>query len=350
MEVKELDKFLDAAVKAGCIMDFRTYGDTISWFAYDTLVAKSWARRILKMINDCQYAGLSPREIADLFPSMSILRGITIFDLWMIKYADISRQERENIFNFYSSLLTSRCLEDPYAYSKNIIHTEEEVSQLLKNVKQATPEIAKKLGRLVSACYHLSHAMYSDMNCSLAYDNYGPYYASKKYGKGRIVAIKEFGNLRSKELWPESDSLPCDFISITYVYKDIKMTVDTCSHAVYMGDLIKNLEHFNIKVDGKEYPVEKLDQLSEIIGKLASDIFQKFSALNLEDKKEKYYFTKAYICKKIYDKLGQDWRPSKEILSEAKGKKLYSIDWPEDREKQKELDRKMIDPRVDFTI
>lgn len=344
----EVDNWLDAAVGACCIMDFRTFGETVAWFAYDPLIAKSWTKRILKMISDCKKAKLNPKETAILFPTMSQLRCMMIFDLWMSKYANTSRQERIKIFNFYNSLLKAGSLEDPHAVSKNIIHSKKEINDFLLKVTPGTPSIAKVLGRLVNACYHLGHAMYSDMNPSVVYENYGPYDVSNVYGPNHIVAIKEFGNLKATELWPESGMLPCNFIQIIYVYKDIKMTVDTCSHAIYEGNLISGLKYFSLKIDSKDYLVDKLDKTSEAIEKLTTQIFQKFQALDLENKKEKYYFMKAYVYKKIYERLEQDWRPSEEILAEARGKKLLHLNWPEDKNKQKEIVRKILDPRIEF--
>lgn len=350
MDGREINKFLDAAAEACCKMDFRTFGETVSWFAYDPLIAKSWTKRILKMIDDCREAGLSSKETADLFPNMSELRFKMILDLWMTKYADISRGERKKIFDFYSRLLMTRCLEDPYAHFKNIIHTRKEIEKLLTEVRSANPKIAKNLGRLVSACYHLGHAMYSDMYPSVVYENYGPYDVSKKFGSGHMMAIKEFGNLRCKELWPESIILPCDFIRIIYIYRNVKMTVDAASHAVYQGDLINDLKYFGLKVDRRRYPEKDLEKISEAIEKMAILIFQKFQSFDFETRKEKYYFFKAYVYKKIYEKLGQDWRPSKEIINEARGKYLYQINWPKEKEKQKELVRKTLDPRIDFKV
>ncbi len=344
----ELDKFLDSSVDAACTMDFRTFGETVVWFSYDPLIAKNWTQRILKMIDDSKKSRLTPKAIATLLPSMSQLRNMMIYDLWMSKYTNISRQNRLKIFNFYNILLKSRSLEDPYAISKNIIHTKEEITNFLSKIKSATPVIAKKLGRLVNACYHLSQAMYSDMNPSIVYDNYGPYKAGKKYESNYIVVIKEFDNLRAPELWPESNILPCNFIQIIYLYKNIKMTVDAFSHTIYKGDLIKGLEYFDIKVDSKNYPINKLDGISESIEKVAIQIFKKFQNLNFEKRKEKYYFTKAYFYKKLYEKLGQDWKPAKEILAEAHNKKLHYINWPGNKKKQKKIVRKTLDPRTDF--
>lgn len=347
---KDIDEFLDIVTKAWCTMDFQTFSDTGNWSTFDPLIANSWTRRILKMINDCKKAGLEYREIAGLFPNVSQIRIIMGFDLWMASYSNATTGEKIKIFNFYSSVLKSYCLEDPYCESKNIIHSQKEIDDFLSKTKKATPSIAKTLGRAVNACYHLSQAMYSDMHPCITYDNYGPYDVSKKYGIGHTLVIKMFKNLKAPELWPETNELSCKIIQIACVYKNMKIIINASSHIIYEGEVINNLKYFSLKVDEKDYSIEKLDKISEMIEKMAVSIFQKFKSLNLEEKKKKYYFTKAYFYKDLYKRLGQDWRPSEDVLAEARGRKLYQTNFSENKEKQKELIRKTLDPRIDFRV
>ncbi|NQV13186.1 MAG: hypothetical protein HQ530_02685 [Parcubacteria group bacterium] len=347
---REIDKFLDIFTEAWCVMDFDTFADTISWAAYDPLIANAWTKRILQMIADCQAAGLKSREVAALFPGTSHLRVLKGFDLWIASYADVPRTDREKIFAFYSSLLHDYCLEDPYGQAKNIIHTPEEVSSALKNLQPAMSTIAKALGRAVNACYHLGQAMYSDMNPSIVYDNYGPYEITEEYDKNHILAIKEFNRLKCPELWPETAELPCNSIRILYVYKNVKMTIDPATHVVFVGDLINNLQYYRLEVDGKERSTAELNEIAAELEKMAVAIFQKFQALNFERKKKKYYHTKAYSYCDLYKKLRQDWRPAAEILQEARGRKLHTPIWSKNAAKQKELIRNTMDPRTDFRV
>lgn len=342
----DIEIYLKAVEEAVFAMDLNTFGDTVSWHTFDTLIARPWTKRMLKMIDDCERSSLTPKQIGHLFPSISQLRNMMLFDLWMVHFSGFSQKEWEKEFNFFSTVLDGTCLKDPYAaeYS-NIIHTKKQINNLLEDIKPASLQIAKRLGIIANVCYHFSHAAYSDMNPSTVYDNYGPYDVSKKFGPNHIMVVKEFNNLRPKELWPETASLPCDNIHAITVYENVKMKVDNISHVMYEGNLIKNLRYYNIFVDGKEYPVQEIDRLLDPIGKLAVKIFQQFQKDNLEKKKEKYYHQKAYVYKQIYDALAQDWRPSEDILAEARGKKPYDVGWPKNGKKQKELFQKIMDPR-----
>ena len=341
---KEINKAIESFCRAWTDMDFGTFDNTVSWFAYDPLIADSWTKRMQQMIGDLDKTRLSKKEIAGLFPNMSELRVKMGFDMWMAKYAKVSQDERVTIAKFYVDLLTAYCLEDPYAFKKNIVHSHQEVQNFLKQVKPASTQIAKKLGRLVSACYHLGHAAYSDMYPSIVYENYGPY----NLGKGCILAIKNFDNLRCPELWPETKNLPWMQVSIINVYQKVKMRVDSASHGIYEGDLVKNLKQFSLRIDGKIFPIKKVDKVSETLEKFAINLFRKYQLLDQEKKKTKYYYQKAYVYKKIYDYLGQAWHPSPEILKEAKGKPLYKTAWPKRKKEKMVLFRKIFDPYQGF--
>ncbi|MFH2105446.1 MAG: hypothetical protein ABII72_04410 [Parcubacteria group bacterium] len=347
---REIDNFLDIFTEAWSAMDFDTFDNTISWAAYDPLIANTWTKRILQMIDDCQKAGLQSQEIAKLFPTASQLRGMKGFDLWLAGYANVSRREKEKIFAFYFSLLRNYCLEDLYCKSKNIIHTPEETDNITTKLKLATPTIARTLGRTTNACYHLGHAMYSDMHPSIVYDNYGPYRAGEKHGEDHILVIKEFNNIKCPELWSETIKLPCNTIHITCVYQNVAMTIDSASHVIFVGDLINDLRYCRIEIDGNECSLSELESVIKKIEEVATSIFQKFQALDFEKRKDKYYHMKAYAYRDLHKKLNQDWRPTAEILREARGKALYSFKWPKSIVEQKKLIRETLDPRLDFRV
>ncbi len=345
----ETARFIDSVLQGIGPMDISTLEDTVSWFAYDPLIANSWSRRILKMIDDLGKTSLSKKAIAELFPNLSELRCKAWFELWMAKFSSLSKDERIKISNFYLDLLNAISPEDPYAFKKNIIHTPEEVSGFIKKLKPAKPEIARKLGRLVNACYHLGHAAYSDMNPSIVYENYGPYDVSSQYGSEHILAVKDFNNLRSLDLWPQTKDFPWMDIRIVSIYEHIKMSMDAISHVTFEGgDLINNLRYFSLEIDGQDFEPDKLNPICEEIEKMAIQIFQEFQALGFEKRKEKYYFQKSYAYKKVYDYLGQDWRPSADVLQEAQNKPLYKADWPKNTEDLRKLFKKIFDPYEEF--
>jgi len=77
------------------------------------------------------------------------------------------------------------------------------------------------------------------------------------------------------------------------------------------------------------------------------EIYKLFYGFNLEDKKVKYYYTKAYYFIRLCEKLGLDWKPGKDVIGAAKGKQPLNFELPEDRNKLEYLVRKIWDPRAD---
>ena len=347
---ERLEEFIASYVASVAAMDFRTFGDTISWDHYAPLIANSWIERQLALIKACEEAGLESKEIAKLFPNSTEVRTNLFFDIWIAKYADVTVDDQMRIFVFYDKLLRAICIEDPYALSKNVIHTEKEVQAFAARLMPADRAIAKLLGRVVSACYHVGHALYSDMHPSIVYDNFGPYDVSSQYGAGHILAVKNFNNLRSEELWPKYADVPYMHIQIVTVYEGVHMVVDSCSHVMYDGNIVDALRHYSLHIDGKAFPIVKLDTVSATLEELAAKVFAEFQKLNLEEKKELYYTQKAYVFKHVYERLGMDWRPKEELLSEARDRPLHEPVYPDNLKGMQDAVRKMVDPRIRFQV
>ena len=343
---KEVEKFLDSIVKGWLAMDFRTFKD-IDFISYDPLISVPWTKRLLNIIDKVNEAGLSDYEVGKLFPNPSAIRCMMGFDLFSVKFSGTNQENREKIFSFYSNILKAICLEDPYAKEKNIIHRPEEIEKFLSKAEKANPDIARQLGRLSSACYNLSYALYSNMNPQIVYDNYGPYDVSDKFGKGYILAIKEFKNLNPVELWEEVKDFPYNCFRITCIYKNVDMTIDSASHVTYKGDLINGLQYYNLEMNDKKIKPEELEKIVPKIEEKGAEVYKLFSGFNLEDKKVKYYHTKAYYFIRLYGKLGLDWKPGKDILDAAKGKQPLNFELPENRNKLKALAREIWDLRKD---
>lgn len=347
--VDNMDAHIDSIADATCAMDFNTFDVSVAWFRYDPLFAKGWSKRILTMIDAAIEKGIVGKKALPHFANMSDIRNRLLFCSWMAKYAEVGKEDRLKIFNYFTDILHDAAVDDPYAQNKNVIHSPEDVRWLVQRTSPATPEQAKILGRLVSACYHFAHATMSDMNPSNVYDNYGPYDVSDVYGPGHIAVVKQFDNLRPVELWPETINIPHKKIEMICVYKDVSLRVDAISHAIYEGDLISGLKHVAFLIDGKLANANEATKISELLEQWAARIFAEFSKYPEERKKHVYIHQKAYCYKKLADALGMDWRPTEEILAEARGKGLASVQWPADGKEQKELFKTILDPRIEWS-
>ena len=253
----QIENCLSTFSQGWVAMDFRTFAGTVDIFMYDPLIAEPWTRlHTIPFITAATKSGLPNKIIAQQFHNPTALREIFYFDLLMAKEAKAGIPVYLQIFNFFSELLKSWCLKDPYTENgNNIIHNEKEVRAMLANCQTATPEIARALGKLSNACYNIAYGLYSDMNPQLVYDSLGPYYQSD----GKLFALKIFHNLQAPELWPETKNLPVSKIDIGCLFENVTLSVDSASHATYLGDQINGLRGWWLLADGKNHLSMKLD-------------------------------------------------------------------------------------------
>lgn len=345
----KIDEFLDAFASGWAAMDWRTFADTIDMFYYDPLIAEPWTRlRTLRILDVLEQSSLDGRDVARLLHNNpSAIRCLLLFDLFMALCIQSGTTVYHRIFSFYTTVLEALCKEDIFAHGKrNIIHTPEEAVRLARRAQPATATIARALGRLSSACYNLSYALYSDMNPQLVYDNFGPYLERD----GKMFAVKIFHNLKPVDLWPETAALAAQEIDIGVLFEGVTLTVDNVTHAIYTGDQIHGLRGWWCMIDGKPVTsVDEIDTLRKSIEQMAVTMYQKMKGLSLEEKKELYWHQKAWGYKYLLDHLGMDWKPPKEVIDHARGKPLFTK-WniSNDKVRAMSMFKAILDPRTDI--
>jgi len=346
--MKWIDEFLEAVSKGLAGMDFSTL-KPIDCFEMFPLYAQEGHKRLLKIIETASKQDL--KEIADRMHSPSVIRVEMLFALVKARLAKTDKNTLLKIAEFYNALLQEICLEDHYAKNgKNLIHTQEQVSKIAGNLKVADSETAKILGKLSNACYHLAYALYSDINPQICYDSFGPYDVSDIFGKGHILVIKQFQNLKPVELWGDKvKDIPFDKIKLHCVYKDVEFSVDNASHTQYKGDVINGLKYFGVEVDGQFVDdLFLIKEATDTIGIKSVEIWQALTNLDFESGKVKFLEQRCYNYVHLCKRLGLDWRPTNEMLEAVKRKPLAKGFWPVlEAESGALFWSILIDPRVD---
>jgi len=65
-------------------------------------------------------------------------------------------------------------------------------------------------------------------------ENFGAYDVSQNFGgQKHILVIKQWANLRPREIYPEFKDFRFDKLNILAVYKDIDYTVDIYRHPIF---------------------------------------------------------------------------------------------------------------------
>ena len=343
-----IDEYLDALAPDLAVMDFRTFADMIDVFFYDPLIAEPWTRlHTIPMIEAIERKKISLHEVGWLLHNPTATRCLLHYDLFMAKCARFGVPIYLRIFKFYSDILHAVCLTDRFVKNKrNIIHTSQQVSEMVARCTAATPEIARALGKLSNACYQLSYGLYSDMNPQLVYDNFGPYIQTD----GTMFALKIFHNLKPVELWEETSALPVRDIDVGALFEGVTLAVDCASHGIYQGDQINGLRGSWCSADGRRIDIPEVGSIREDIEKMAIKIYTKVKAMSMEEKKELYWNQKAWGYKKLYERLGFDWRPAQEVIEAGRNKTPWFSRWqiPEEKSKVAGALRAIWDPRYEI--
>ncbi|MBU0471925.1 MAG: hypothetical protein KKF65_04820 [Nanoarchaeota archaeon] len=345
-----IDDYVDSMMSGLGSMDLTTL-EPIDCFDICPLYAKEGVDRVLRIIKKSKFH--NKKKLAKKLFTPSAIRIELLLLLIKAKIAKKSQEDLMKIANFYNSLLIAWCLEDPYAKNgKNIIHTKQEISKFLTHLKIANPDIARRLGKLTAACYHLSYSLYSDINPQICYENFGPYDVSDVFGKGHIMTIKQFHELKPRRLLGDKvNDIPCKKIRVYCVYKDVNFTLDALSHAIYDGDTINGLKYYALDIDGALVKnLNKVDFLSEKIAGESVKLWDELTSLDFENSKIRYLFQRCYNYVYLCDEIGIDWKPSNDMLKAVKNRNLVNNFWSKFKDQQKKLDflRVLIDPRIEI--
>lgn len=342
-------ELLSAYRAAFAMMDSDTFQGSTDYSVMDPLIAESWTGKVLEIIAEAKRQKLTPLEVADLLHTPTAIRSLAFFDLFMASYSKRPKKQKMAIAQFYIDALKAKCLDDPFCLAgRNRVHAEDEVARLADKVSRADQLIAKSLGRLVNACYHLGYSLYGDMNPQLVYENYGPYSAERD-GREYLMVVKEYKNMKPVEFWPETSKLPIENIRIVCLYEDVKFSIDAITHTNYDGDVINGLKFYAVYVNGKLVGMDEVERVTALLERYSSFLWHIFKTFDERQFKKIYVYQKAFNYINLCGRLGLDWRPTKELIDEISEKPYKQ--WP-DFKSSKERDEfmlKIVDPATDFS-
>jgi hypothetical protein len=259
------------------------------------------------------------------------------------------------LFNFFMDMLECMAVKDTYGFESNILKDKAQVIETLVRIKprRATPEKARLLGKLYNVAYNLGCGFFLDFYLDYSMEAEGPYDVSQVYGPGAIMVIKRMMHLKPTAIWPTSARGMANDITIYSIYRNVKFKTDLISvHSVYEGDPINDLVDFAVEVDGRMvYSKEEIAELTMALEKEAPAQWLKLTGMPFEDIKVKGLEIRCFGMKRLFEKVGMDWRPEPEMVAAVKGKPFADNSFwqiPENEQERKAFWRKMYDPREDF--
>jgi len=344
-----LDSYIEEVFRALGTMDFGTL-QPFGHLQFHPLYSKEWCGKLCDAIENSKGKRLSVEG-----ESLTEIRCQLYFALLDAKCARLEKSKRLEIADFFNKLILSKAKADPYGSKSNIVHSKGEVQAMLNTQgwQDGTPQASRKIGALFSCALQYVHGLYADIYTDYGTENFGPYDVSSRYGKGAILVIRNFGDLKPLDLWNEATGSPIGSLKILTVYNsNVKFSCDLIScHSQYQGDLASSLLEFKVEADGKAISLKQAERLTTQLGLLAREQWRRLIGQEFEKTKQAGLMQRSYTMKRIFDQCGVGWKPGKQMRSAVEGKqyadeKYWGI--PKEEKKQREYWRKMFDPREEF--
>lgn len=350
----DLDKLLRVYCEGIYAMDPKT---TLPFWDYDfgPIYGDLWIKKMLKAVKIFRDKNLSAKQISKFFENVAVPRKEIIYSLVDLKVGKIKKEDRMFYVNFWWDIVKEKCQKDCLVEKSNIVHTEKEVGNFLKTLEweQSDPQKARQVGNIAMNLNSLAYGLYTDVFAHNSMENFGAYDLAQHFGgKKHIMVIKQWANLKPKELYPEFADFRFNKLNIFAIYKDIDYTVDIYTHQVYSGNTATNLVKYAVLVDDKYFlnDAEKIEELNKYLGEIVVEHFQKIQKRGFEESKKIWVLSRNYQFKDFFKAAGLDWH-DKEMLGRVKGKPLLKTDYWDFEKYPKETLFKFwkmcFDPRLD---
>lgn len=242
-----------------------------------------------------------------------------------------NKEDYQLVANFFVRMLKESCPDDPFALKSNPLHASTEIGTLITktNWNKANVQTARKIGQLITATGSLVHGLYNDVVTDLGWDVYGPYFLKSN----QTFLIRHFPNLQPKELWHKKFLASVKEIIIYAIYKDVKWEISFVGcHTISKGQSpVEGMEKFAIYAGKKPLNISKIDTLIEELSLKATKIYKEIQRLNFEELKLLVMKQECYQLKKLFDKAGIDWQPTREMITRVKNKPLMRDIFPHGR-------------------
>lgn len=319
-----IKSFTDSSFRlfAGNILDAF---QPLDFFHFFPLWHDLWVKRIVMVIKILDLENKKFSEIKDLLPPPSNMRAI--LQKLIPCYQGLQEKNPEEykmVTNFFARMLAESCPADSFAMNSNPFHSEQELQEIIKNIQwqAGDPNIAKKIGRLVTAAGSLVHGLYNDLVTDFGWEAYGPY----NFGGNETLLIRHFPDLQPLDLWPENFVAPIKNLFIYSWYENVSWEISFvgCHTLLKNGDPITGMRKFAVVADGRFLSVEEISILINSLGQKAEVLYKEIRTKDMEKIKNMVLLQEHYQLKKLFDASKLDWKPTEEIYARVKNKPLLT--------------------------
>ena len=269
------------------------------------------------------------------------------------EYEDIpTKQEIIDFYLFFYDILKEKTNKDIFCLNGNhrIIRKEdvEKIEQKLSLVKSKDFEIKKEISKLVLTLESLVWTLFYDLFPETGGERHGPY----PVGNKKVIMIRDYFNLDSREIWPINNKYSSIKICLKYP-KDVGIKINYINQVESVKTLRDNLLSFSIFANGKRIKsIGEITELSKYLANLVEEQSQRVNSLSPMDILRKGSEIYYYRYKNLYKDYNEDWKPPKQVYDRINGLGLrywhyYKVD--KDCKNSGDYYAKLLDPRDDTT-
>lgn len=278
--------------------------------------SKFFTRELLDVMRGLENKGLSRKKIAKMF------YGPSAVSHWLylagFPFEGLNKKDVIEFIERTIDIIEFWRKEEPFCINwRNIIWDSNKVKKEVSRPKfidaRKDDAIAKIVGKINTIVWHyciliqVGHRNYS-------HEFHGPY----DIGDNELLFVREYFNLKPKEVWPFVQSAPFDKILILEIYKNLEIKVDMFNHIWASSSLTPHLQRFSIEVNDSQVLTKK--EIKDMFATWVRIISKANAVVKGYTKKDwveqsikmKYWLLKPH--KKI---LGKDWQAPKEVLTLA---------------------------------
>lgn len=303
-----------------------------SWGPVDGLALTSYLNgtfldKLHKAIEKIHSKKYPIAEVAKTFSCPSTLRVAFYLLIWEYQNSEPKDKIKfKEIAEFIVKVIETMTKKDTFAYDSNIIHSKDEINQIIKNTDwvEADAKRAREIGKLYNSLSALVFALYRDFFPQDSHEIYGPYSVADNFGDSAILLIKHFPKIRPVDLWSETKSFKYSDVKIYQIFKNVKFKCDIIGmHSIYEGDLINNLIKYAVIVDGKvKNDIEDIKSLSDYFAEIATEKSTIYDNLTKEELAKKFLEWECYQFFNFFRLAEMDWRPTEQMLESVRSKDI----------------------------
>lgn len=233
----------------------------------------------------------------------------------------------QRVTEFFVRMLSESCPADPFGKSSTPLHRDHEILDILQNTswQEGSPQHARMLGKLLTACGSLTHGIYNDLATDFGWDTYGPY-DIREGDFQRTLLVRHFPDLTPTELWSVQYHAPYKDVSIMTMYEDVRWKIGCvgCHTILEKGNPITGLRKWAVIADGHVLDATDIETLTRHIAERAENLYRVIRMRSFEETKRMVLLQECYQMKKLFDAAGIDWRPTVEMYARIDGKPLLT--------------------------